>query len=144
MFLKNEIKTKNEMKMNVIGEYKGYRIYGCRDKEYVEAYMAGDLMHDVVYCITDKNEVLVLDGAIVGQANLNSGRIIDFNPSRRSKVYYINQREPEKKAVASSESDSVSLGGAFEFNVFDLNKFLKENTVDISPVEVDFKVETSF
>ena len=132
--------------MNIVGEYKGYRVYSCRDKEYVEAYMAGDLMHDVVYCITDKDEILVLDGAIVGQANLNSGRVIDFNPQRRSKVYYINKRaeKTQERETVPAGSDSVSLGGAFEFNVFDLNKFLKENTVDIAPVEVDFKVETSF
>lgn len=108
---------KPKTKMNFVGNYKGYPIYRCSRTEYAISKYEGELEENSVYCITDENEILLMNDRTIGQARLSENRVLRFEPSLEGEglVY-----EPVK-----TSSNNFLLGGA-KLDIFDLEKFLKE------------------
>lgn len=117
--------------MNLIGNYKGYPIYRCFRSDYEELMHRKELEEDSVYCIVDENEILLMNDCAIGQARLRENRVLRFEPSRARRELVYRENKPikmsfeEKKSSNSGEENSFLPEGV-KLEIFDLEKFLKE------------------
>jgi len=115
--------------MNLIGNYKGYPIYRCSRNEYEVLKRRRELEEGSVYCITDENEILLMNDCAVGQARLRENRVIRFEPSRARRELVYREDKSVKMSFEeekSNEGENSFLPEGVKLEIFDLEKFLKE------------------
>lgn len=109
--------------MNLIGHYQDYPVYRCFRDDYDALKRKRELEEGSVYCIVDENEVLLLNDCAIGQARLRENRILRFEPNRARKELVYREDWPVK---VSFEEKNSFLPEGVELEIFDLEKFLKE------------------
>ena len=127
--------------MTTIGNYKGYPIVKCSVMEYNRA----KIDPSIVYCITDADEILMMNGREVGRANLKKGSVLSFHPER---AFPPEKKVEKKKEEFNFEADSKAKNEVgsleipeinFDTMSIDIDKILEDamKTMEIAGIRLD-------